>query len=279
MAPYDRFYCIPFQTPTPSLSESERGKPIAEVKPEQLRPVSKSRMAFTVNRPERTQAKQPPQPIVLSQVSMQNSKTDEKSEDGSVKNSETDSNEKKKSKSDSSGINGIKVERSKSNLSGINKKTKYSGVKDTHSGDKRAIDQRPTLHKENSMLKDHSSSIPNRNMGRLVEDSLKQELIISSGDSLKVIDYNGVEVSKSHRTRNSSGKERHRGHHRDITKIKDKVLPKPSLPSQQYLEGMVPKHGEPAWSQRVAIPSPLSSKDGGLLSESNDLDWLNTVKR
>ena len=265
-------FVINFQTPTPSVNESDRGKPVAEVKPEMLRPVSKSRQ-----RQDRTQPRQAPQPLVLSNVSMQNSKTDEKSEDGSIKNSEIDSNGKKKSKG--ADINGIKMERTKTN---VTKKTKYSGGKDTQSGDKRTIDQRPVLHKDNTLLiKEHTSSIPNKNMVKLVEDSIKQDFIISSS----VLDNqtaSNLEVSKSHRTHNASDKERGRGHH--ITKAKDKLLPKPSPPSQQYLEGAYSSISvgsrEPAWSHRSVGPaSPLSSKDGGALSEPPDLDWLNTVKR
>ena len=217
--------------------------------------------------------------MILSSVSMQNSKTDEKSEEGSVKNSDTDSVGKKQSKSgDSPGVNGLKLERTKTNLKSGHKKTKYSGVKDTQGNDKKAIDQRPTL------VKEHTSSIPNRNTIKQVEDSLKHELIISSSDTFKISDsYNAQnsEVSKSQRFHND--REKGRGHSKD-KHAKEKVLPKPSPPSQQYLEGTHSilgggtRHGEPAWSSKMA-PSPLSSVDSGALSESRELDWLNTVKR
>ena len=259
-----------FQTPTPSITDSEKGKPIAEVKPEP-RPVSKSRTLHPLNRQERTQPKQPPQPIVLSQVSMQDSKKiDEKSEDSSVKNLETDSIAKKPAKTvDSSGPSGIKMERTKTNLN--MKKTKYSGGKDTQGSDKKSIDQRPTLHRE------HTSSIPNKSMVKSVEDSLKHELMIGSSDSHRVTDNQNS--SKSLRIHND--REKSRNHHRDIKLPKDKALPKPAPPSQQYLEGSHTagsRHGEPMWSQKLP-PSPLSSKDGAFYSDSSDLDWLNTVKR
>ena len=210
---------------------------------------------------------------------MQDSKkTDEKSEEGSVKYIENGIGAKKQWKVvDLSGPNGIKMERTKTNLMGNPKKTKYSGGKDTQGTDKKAIDQRPTLHRE------HTSSIPNKNMVKSVEDSLKQELIIGSGDSHKVMDNQNAskhDVSKSQRVHNVLDKERSRGH-RDMKLPKEKVLPKPSPPSQQYLEGTHTagsRHGEPMWSQRMP-PSPLSSKDGGPFSDTSDLDWLNTVKR
>lgn len=271
------FFILIFQTPTPSLTDSERLKPVAEVRPEP-RPLSKSRTLHPLNRQERSQPKQPPQPMVLSQVSMQN-KTDEKSEDGSVKNSDIDSSGKKHLKNiDSSGHNMLKMERTKTNLTGIPKKTKYSGGKDTQGMDKKAIG--PALHRENT------SSIPNKNLVKSVEESLKQDFIISSSDSHKVSDNQNIskDISKSQKGHNVSDRDKSRGHQKDIRSAKDRILPKPSPPSQQYLEGAhsslagSSRYGEPMWSQKMA-PSPLSSKDGGTLSDTSDLDWLNTVKR
>ena len=199
-------------------------------------------------------------------------KTDEKSETGSVKNQESDTVVKKPAKTvDSSGPSGIKMERTKTNLTGSLKKTKYSGGKDTQGSDRKSVDQRPTLHRE------HTSSIPNKTMVKSVEDSLKQELIIGSSDSHKVMDNQNI--PKSLRIHND--REKSRSHLRDKKPPKDKVLPKPAPPSQQYLEGnhtAGSRHGEPMWSQKLP-PSPLSSKDGALYSDSSDLDWLNTVKR
>lgn len=265
---------------------SPAGKPIAELRYEA--PVTKVKTPRGINKVERpSHSASVQQRVALSTVSMQNNNKTENSGESKI----PDSNPKKvgnKNERDFAVGNHLKMERSRTTISGRDwRKGKYSNNAQ-HKNDT----ETKTLSKSHDILEqvrkersrpntnDKDPNIPN--LLQQNRDSRKTKIVDETNNSkqeLQIIskDRDSLKLTSASNFREKSSKGQGRGS-LDLTKnrderkaFRDANLPKPSLPSQKYLEGQAVQSPE-SWGQRSMI-SPKSSK------ESLETEWLAQVKR
>jgi len=285
-------FFILFQPTSQVPATSPTNRPVAELKYEHG---NKSKQQRTITKPERPSHSASVQPrVALSTVSMQNNKNENSSES---KPPDTSGAGVKKAavKNDPAGLsNSLKMERSRTTISGREwRKGKYS-----NNAQHRNEAENTNTNKLSASTKGHDlldqvrkeRSRPNTNdkdpvfvptgpresrRTKVVDETgnIKQEVQIISKDrdSLKLTSATSNFRERSSNKGQSSPFDLTRS--RDERKaFKDANLPKPSLPSQRYLEGQVTPNSDSPWGSRSLL-SPKSSK------ESLDSEWLAQVKR
>ena len=266
---------FPFQNPVQKPTSA--GRPIAEVKYEQpqpqSRPISRTKPARPQNKLEKSgSTSKVQQPVVLSTVSMQNNNKAENKEDSVDKS--LDLSGKKVGgrvieKEPAVPSNGIKIERSKTVLTGRDvRRAKHSdSTPSSRVSSETKLPDRPEIANRNvKALANNKVDRPNNSAHSNKEMSKMKVGDVTNAVAERQSLENTGHPERTYKVTGSPEKMRHR----DVKQRqgnKDANLPKPSLPSQKYLEGGV--HLDLQQNGRSTSSPRMPS----------DSDWLTQVKR
>ncbi|KAK3601002.1 hypothetical protein CHS0354_008111 [Potamilus streckersoni] len=258
----------------------------AELKKESSRPLSKSKSAKEKlhRRPEQIQNASKMFPLSVSYVSIQGRDENGTEEStGDVRTPELEINHLKRTLSrtntgieSSSGATGygLKLERSKTGLVGTKeRKQKLSSAKLDQTGTEKFSLVNSEGGKAGGIVTDKTSPL----------HSHASEKEPSKVESSKMADFGkSTNISDSDKSKHYSERSKtiipsDRGRYvpRENKFSRELALPKPSPPSQQYLEGNVTVPDLP-WMTHIL---PGSRRDISSSIDSPDVEWLTTVKR
>jgi len=196
-------------------------------------------------------------PVAMSRVSMQN-------KDDSGKTVDHVESVKKQGRVDRDSTSGHKLERSRTTVSG--RDNRRQKPQNTRSGGGDVSDLVGSNVSQNRPIVNDRVGVESRESSRM--QLADKDMNRVNGNAAHTMESEGHKVAgeRSHRTRTSQDR---KSKDSSIRAIKEPSLPKPSPPSQKYLEGQVATQPESPWGQRL---TPRSQ-------DSRESDWLNQVKR